>query len=307
MQKHHLNTVKNALLSVQLRCCCCVHVFKNGCADCEKEEVVGGRRRRLCYCSSASAEVRLQPPLHHSMQTGKGWWSHSQFSSCKEHLVFVLFSLVDTQDFKDTCAVEAVHMKRLTVLFFCFNHFSRQTVMAEGQLSRPTLPQLPHMPEETNRPTVGSSMCVISADPDALKRCPVTALHCIPRITPYSSLLAVIMGLNSLCHWNATQIKCHQRNNGEVKLNWETMLRMRLLTLRRNRALCSVQCNLISETKASGSGERYITYEQTPSRPESTASLKYHLVAVPFIRDLVQGRKYSLISFIAEAQQCITL
>lgn len=114
--------------------------------------------------------------------------------------MFVLFSLVDTQDFKDTCAVEAVHMKRLTVLFFCFNHFSRQTVMAEGQLSRPTLPQLPHMPEETNRPTVGSSMCVISADPDALKHCPVTALHCIPRITPYSSLLAVIMGLNSLCH-----------------------------------------------------------------------------------------------------------
>lgn len=69
----------------------------------------------------------------------------------------------------------------------------------------------------------------------------------------------------------------------------------------------SVQCNLISETKASGSGERYITYEQTPSRPESTASLKYHLVAVPLIRDLVQGRKYSLISFIAEAQQCFTL
>lgn len=180
---------------------------------------------------------------------------------------------------------------------FVLHHFSRQTVMAEGQLSRPTLPQLPHMPEETNRPTVGSSMCVISADPDALKHCPVTALHCIPRITPYSSLLAVIMGLNSLCHWNATQIKCHQRNNGEVKLNWETTLRMRLLILRRNRALCSVQCNLISETKASGSGERYITYEQTPSRPESTASLKYHLVAVPFIRDLVQGRKYSLISF----------
>lgn len=240
------------------------------------------------------------------MQTGKGWWSHSQFSSCKEHLVFVLFSLVDTQDFKDTCAVEAVHMKRLTVLFFCFTPlFPANGDGWRAAKSANLTPAASHA--RGDRPTVGSSMCVISADPDALKHCPVTALHCIPRITPYSSLLAVIMGLNSLCHWNATQIKCHQRNNGEVKLNWETTLRMRLLILRRNRALCSVQCNLISETKASGSGERYITYEQTPSRPESTASLKYHLVAVPFIRDLVQGRKYSLISFIAEAQQCITL
>lgn len=263
---------------------------------CLRMDVLTVKRRRWwdggggdCYCSSASAEVRLQPPLHHSMQTGKGWRSHSHFRSYKEHLVSVLFSLVDTHNFKDTCAAEAVHMKKLTVLFFCFKHFSLQTVMAEGQLSRPTLPQLPHMPEETNRPTVGSSMCVISADPDALKHCPVTALHCIPRITHWSSLLTVIMGFNSLCHWNATQIKCHQRNNREVKLNWETTLRMRLLILRRNWALSSVQCNLISETKASGSGERYITYEQTPSRPESTASLKYHLVAVPIIRDLVQG------------------
>lgn len=293
------------------------YLYNSGAAAvfmCLRMDVLTVKRRRWWEGGggdSATVAVHQQrwDYSHHYITVCRLEWADgaTQFSSCKEHLVFVLFSLVDTQDFKDTCAVEAVHMKRLTVLFFCFNHFSRQTVMAEGQLSRPTLPQLPHMPEETNRPTVGSSMCVISADPDALKHCPVTALHCIPRITPYSSLLAVIMGLNSLCHWNATQIKCHQRNNGEVKLNWETMLRMRLLTLRRNRALCSVQCNLISETKASGSGERYITYEQTPSRPESTASLKYHLVAVPFIRDLVQGRKYSLISFIAEAQQCITL
>ena len=42
-------------------------------------------------------------------------------------------------------------------------------VLAEGQLHRPTLPQLPRLAPETERPTVGYSMCVISADPDAPK------------------------------------------------------------------------------------------------------------------------------------------
>lgn len=48
----------------------------------------------------------------------------------------------------------------------------------ERQQSRPDLPQLPRVPTETNRPTMGMRMCVISAVPDALKTdCPVNALH----------------------------------------------------------------------------------------------------------------------------------
>lgn len=131
-----------------------------------------------CYCSSASAEVRPQP-LHHSLLTEeKGDGPTMRYIHTLQWISWFPSCNSRTESFRPICKrMKSFEEKkrrwcrknqckcreRLSLWVWPFSF------KAQGQLCRPNLSQLPCMPPETDKPTVGYSMCVISADPNALK------------------------------------------------------------------------------------------------------------------------------------------